>query len=128
LIAKIYNITIVSGKVYLNNGTDIVSLEEDKAITDSADRTQQLELQYPFLIQRNTRDLRVFNYGQFNPLFTIPIKAISCSLFNSGFLLLVSQGEVALWDLAKNEKIFTLAEEWTGCWAKKNKCLLWREN
>lgn len=96
--------------MYLNNGTDIVSLEEDKSITDSADRTQQLELQYPFLIQRNTRDLRVYNYEKFNPLFTIPVKATSCSLFNSGFLLLISQGEVALWDLAKNEKIFTLSE------------------
>ena len=68
----------------------------------------------------------MYNYNQFNPLFTIPVKATSCSLFNSGFLLLISQGEVALWDLAKNEKIFVLSEEWSGCWAKKNKCLLWR--
>lgn len=36
--------------------------------------------------------------------------------------------KLAIWDLAKNEKIYELEERWAGCWVRKNKCLLWREN
>ena len=61
-------------------------------------------------------------------MFTIPQKVVNCSLFNSGFLMVVEEEAVAIWDLAKNEKIFQLEEKWLGCWTRKNKCLLWREN
>lgn len=42
---------------------------------------------------------------------------------------MVVTGEgVAIWDLAKNEEIYRLAEKWTGCWVRSNRCLLWRDN
>jgi U3 small nucleolar RNA-associated protein 12 len=128
LLYKVYNYQINDGKIFLNNGSDIILLNEERQITNSNDRTQQIELQFPFLIQRNNRDLQVYNYGTFNHLFTIPQKALSCSLFNSGFLMIVESEEVSIWDLAKNEKIHRVEEKWLGCWVKKSKCLLWREN
>jgi WD40 repeat protein len=128
LLYKVYNYQLTDGRIFLNNGSDIVLLGEDRQITSSNDRTQQLELQFPFLIQRNTRDIQVYNYGNFNHLFSIPQKALFCSLFNSGFLMVVGAEEVGVWDLAKNELIYKLEEKWGGCWARKSKCLLWREN
>ena len=35
---------------------------------------------------------------------------------------------MTVWDLAKNEKMCEIAEEWKGCWVRRGKCLLWREN
>jgi hypothetical protein len=105
LLFKVYNYQVHDAKIFLNNGNDIISLDEDRQITSSNDRTQQIELQFPFLIQRNNRDIQVYNYGTFNHLFSIPHKALHCSLFNSGFLMIVEAEEVSIWDLAKNEKI-----------------------
>lgn len=42
--------------------------------------------------------------------------------------MVVEKENVAVWDLARNEKIGELKEEWKGCWVRKGKCLLWREN
>jgi hypothetical protein len=124
LLFKIYNFCWEEGKIYLNNGRDISELEADQPITHATDRTLQLELDYPFLIQRTSNDLRVYNYGKFNHLFTVPQKAVHCCLFNSAFLIVLHPPTLTLWDLAKNEPILEMPGEWTTCWAYSSKALL----
>ena len=63
LLVKIYNFWWNNGKIYLNNGRNIAELENDQPITHSSDRTVQLELNYPFLVQRTPHNLQVYNYG-----------------------------------------------------------------
>jgi hypothetical protein len=89
LLYKVYNFVVVEAKVYLNNGVNFIEAENDRQVTNSNDRTLQLELQYPFLVQRNPINVQVYNYGNFNQLFSIPRKAIWCSLFSNGYIMLV---------------------------------------
>lgn len=79
-----------------------MELGGDHSITHASDRTLQLELDYPFLVQRTTNDLQIYNYGKFNHLYSIPKKAAHCCLFNSAFLLVLHSPTFSLWDLAKN--------------------------
>ena len=128
LLTKMYNFFWAQGKIYLNNGRDILELEADQTITHASDRTLQLQLDYPFLVQRTSKDLQVYNYGSFNKLFSIQQKATHCCIFNSAFLLILHAPSFSLWDLAKNECLVEKEGEWTGCWAVKSKALLFKEN
>ena len=103
LLTKIYNFYVVQSKIYLNNGRDIIELNSGQTITHASDKTLQLELEHPFLVQRTSQDLKVYNYDEFNHLFSIPKKATHCCLFNSAFLLALHPPTFSLWHLAKNE-------------------------
>jgi hypothetical protein len=103
LLYRVYNCQVIEGKIYLNNGNDIVELEGEKIITQACEKTQQLELAYPFLVQRGPRAMQIFGYGNFNRLFSIQVAALHCALFNNGYLMVVESEKVAIWDLAKNE-------------------------
>ena len=63
LLTKIYNFYWAQGKIYLNNGRDILELDADHTITHATDRTLQLQLDYPFLVQRTAKDIQLYNYG-----------------------------------------------------------------
>lgn len=40
--------------------------------------------------------------------------------------MVVEASSVQIWDLSKDEEVYRLEDKWSGCWVKKNKCLLWR--
>lgn len=125
---KFYNCAIVDGRIFLNNGSNLYEVEGDKEITHGSGRTLQLHLEFPFLVQRTPTALQIYNSNNLNRLFSVGAKASWCSIFSGGFLMLVEPHSVQVWDLAKNEEVYRLEESWSGCWVRKNRCLLWREN
>jgi hypothetical protein len=96
-------------------------------ITHFSQNTQQLALDFPYLIQRTSDTIFVYNSNKFNLLYSIDVKAVHFSIFG-GFLMLCTKEQLKIWDLAKNTEVFSLLEDWSGCWVQKNKCLLWKEN
>ena len=86
---KVYNFQVHETNIFVNNGTNLFELSKDRELTKGLGRTNQLCLEYPFLVQRNPNSLSVFNQNNINKLFTIPVKAQYCSLFSSGYLLIV---------------------------------------
>lgn len=123
---KFYNAQVHDGEIYLNNGSNIFHLNTEKTVSTGTGRTEQLLLQYPFIAQRSTGSINIYASSTVNKLFSIPVKAQWCQLLNGGFLLVVAQDSVQIWDLSKDEQVYTLQDKWSGAWAKKNKCLLWR--
>lgn len=86
---KFYNGFVYEGKVYVNNGTNVYELGEDKEVTQGIGRTQQITLEYPFAVQRSPTSLNVYSSSTTSKLFSIPLKAEWCHLFSSGHLLVV---------------------------------------
>lgn len=65
----------------------------------------QLEIQFPYLVQRNAQSVCVYNSLNFNKLFTIDEKATWMCLFG-GYLMICCQEVLKVWDLAKNCEVF----------------------
>jgi len=73
--------------------------------------TQQLELQFPYLVQRTNQFIVVYNSLNFNKLFRIDEKASWMCLFG-GYLMLCCDEVLKVWDLAKNIEVFSTTQAW----------------
>lgn len=90
-------------------------------------RTEQLSLEYPYLLQRSTGALNLYTSNTFNKLYTIDVKATWACLFGKGYVLVVSD-HIAVWEIRGNREVCRLDDKWTGASVRGNKGLLWREN
>ena len=100
---KVYSFEVHQNHLYLNNGSNIYELSKNQEITKGSGRTNQLELEYPFIAQRAQQNISIYNHSNMNKLYTINVKASSCSLFSNGYILIVEGSKVSIWDLSKNE-------------------------
>ena len=71
--------------------------------------TTGLSLSHPYLAHQSHEKVKIYQAGNFNTLFTLPVDVTHCTLFKS-YALLLSNQELILWDLTSNEEVLRMSE------------------
>ena len=71
--------------------------------------TTGLSLSHPYLAQQSHSRVKIYQAGNFNTLFTLPLEVVDCTLYKS-YAIVLSNKEVIVWNLASNEEIIRKEE------------------
>ena len=86
---KCQDFIITNGQFLINTGKNIYNFStEEYLIPNTLGVTTGLSLSHPYLCQLGHNQAKIYQSGNFNTLFTLPIEVTHCTLYKSYAVIL----------------------------------------
>lgn len=100
---KCHDFVFTKGQLLINTGKNIFNFSTEQFLIPNAlGVTTGLSLSHPYLCQQSHNQAKIYQAGNFNVLFTLPIEVLHCTLYKS-YAIILSNKEIIVWNLGSNE-------------------------